>query len=140
MGEEFYSVIKLVTGEEIFALVSIDENDGDPVLIMQNPVTMKLTRTAKGSMLRVKPWMEIATDDFFIIKLDKVITITEVTDENIIEFYNRYLEDEDDDSELLLPQNSSVNKSELTKGMGYIGSVEEARKILEKIYKDLKES
>ena len=26
MGEEFYSIIKLITGEEIFALVSIEEN------------------------------------------------------------------------------------------------------------------
>ena len=25
MGDEFYSVIKLVTGEEIFSLVSVDE-------------------------------------------------------------------------------------------------------------------
>jgi len=135
MGEEFYSVIKLVTGEEIFALVSIDENDGDPVLIMQNPVTMKLTRTAKGSMLRVKPWMEIATDDFFIVKLDRIITMTEVKDSNMIEFYNSYLEDEDTDEE-----DFSSKNVKLTNKMGYISSVEEAREILEKIYKGIKES
>ena len=29
MGEEFYATLKLITGEEIFALVSVDENDGD---------------------------------------------------------------------------------------------------------------
>ena len=29
MGDEFYSSIKLVSGEEIFSLVSIDENDGE---------------------------------------------------------------------------------------------------------------
>ena len=32
MGEEFHGVIKLVTGEEIFATISIDENDGDQLL------------------------------------------------------------------------------------------------------------
>ena len=32
MEEEFYAVIKLVSGEEIVSLVSKDElNDGDPV-------------------------------------------------------------------------------------------------------------
>ena len=86
MGEEFYSVIKLTTGEEIFALVSIDENDGDPLLvILQNPVTMKMTRSSVAGFmtLRVKPWMEIPDDDFFIVKLDKIITMTEVKDENL---------------------------------------------------------
>ena len=33
MGEEFYAALKLITGEEIFALVSVDENDGDLSLI-----------------------------------------------------------------------------------------------------------
>ena len=42
MGEEFYSIIKLVSGEEVFSLVSVDENDGDPLLILQNPIIMKL--------------------------------------------------------------------------------------------------
>ena len=51
MGDEFYSVIKLTTGEEIFALVSIDENDGDPLLVMQNPVTMKMSRSSSAILL-----------------------------------------------------------------------------------------
>ena len=41
MGDEFHAVLKLVTGEEIFALVSVDENDGDPIIMLSNPVIMK---------------------------------------------------------------------------------------------------
>ena len=29
MGDEFHAVLKLITGDEIFSLVSVDENDGD---------------------------------------------------------------------------------------------------------------
>jgi hypothetical protein len=29
MGDEFYAIIKLISGEEVLSLVSIDENDGD---------------------------------------------------------------------------------------------------------------
>ncbi len=68
--------------------------------------------------------------------------MTEVNDENIIDFYNRYLEEDDDDYESL-PQNSSAGKAEVTKNMGYVSSVEDARKTLERIYnsnKDLKDS
>ena len=131
MGDEFYSVIKLTTGEEIFALVSIDENDGDPLLVMQNPVTMKMTRSSRGMTLRVKPWMEIPDDDFFIVKLDKIVTMTEVKDESMIEFYNSYLE-EDSTEDL---SNPSSHKTKLTNKMGYVSTVEEAREMLENLYK-----
>ena len=131
MGDEFYSVIKLTTGEEIFALVSIDENDGDPLLVMQNPVTMKMTRSSRGMSLRVKPWMEIPDDDFFIVRLDKIITMTEVKDESMIEFYNSYLE-EDSTEDL---SNPSSHKTKLTNKMGYVSTVEEAREMLENLYK-----
>jgi hypothetical protein len=138
MGEEFYSVIKLTTGEEIFALVSIDDNDGDPLLVMQNPVTMKMSRSSRGMTLRVKPWMEIPDDDFFIVKLDKIITMTEVKDESMIEFYNGYLE-EGSTEDLNDP---SSHKTKLTNKMGYVSTVEEAREMLENLYKlkDNKES
>ena len=86
MGEEFYSSIKLTTGEEIFSLVCIDENDGDPVLVLQNPVVMKMISTGGSYGIKIKPWMSIPGDDFFIIKLDKIITMTEVKDESMIEF------------------------------------------------------
>ena len=143
MGEEFYSSIKLITGEEIFALVCLDENDGDPVLVLQNPVMMKVISTGGTYGVKVKPWMQIPGDDFFIIKLDKIITMTEITDTNVIEFYNRYIEDDDDDMPLSQNSSSTSGKAEVTKNMGYVSSVEDARKTLEKIYKsnkDLKDS
>ena len=42
MGDEFYAAIKLISGEEIFSLISVDENNGDPIIILQNPVIMKV--------------------------------------------------------------------------------------------------
>ena len=55
MGEEFYAALKLVTGEEIFSLVCIDENDGDPIIILQNPVIMKINSNHIGTYVKVKP-------------------------------------------------------------------------------------
>ena len=36
MGEEFYAIIKLVSGEEIMSLISVDEEYEDPIVILQN--------------------------------------------------------------------------------------------------------
>ncbi len=135
MGEEFHAVIKLVTGEEIFALVSVDENDGDPILLLMNPVVMKVMRNHVGQYVKVKPWMEIPTDDLFVIKYDKIITMTEVKEEETIKFYNRYLNDDDVDFE-------DDGKTKISDKMGYISTVDDAREMLENLYKlkDNKES
>jgi len=137
MGEEFYSVLKLTTGEEIFSLISIDENDGDPIVLLQNPVIIKTINTLNGSFIKVKPWMEIPDDDFFIIKPDNIVTMTEVNDSSMIDIYNNYLEDSD---ETLSENFNDNNQTKITDKMGYVSSVEEARKNLEKIFKGIKES
>jgi hypothetical protein len=134
MGEEFYAAIKLVTGEEIFSLICVDDNDGDPIVILQNPVIMKVVTNHIGKYVKVKPWMEVPTDDFFIVKYDKIVTMTEVKESQMITFYERYINDEDVDIEL-------DGKVQISNKMGYISSVEDARKTLESIFrKDLKDN
>jgi hypothetical protein len=134
MGEEFYAIIKLISGEEILSLVMVDENDGDPIIVLQNPVTMKAFHTHHGTHIKVKPWMELSDDDFFMIKLDKVITMTETKDKKIINIYNDYITD-DDSIDVYNPSGQVKPSSK----MGYISSVEDARKKLEKLFKGLKE-
>ena len=97
MGEEFHAVIKLVTGEEIFSLVCVDENDGDPIILLMNPVIMKVMRNHVGQYVKVKPWMEIASDSMYVVKYDKIVTMTEVKETKMIEFYDKYLNEEDTD-------------------------------------------
>ena len=133
MGEEFHAVIKLVTGEEIFALVSVDENDGDPILLLMNPVVMKVMRNHVGQYVKVKPWMEIPTDDLFVIKYDKIITMTEVKEDKVIQFYEKYLNEEDTDFD-------DDGRTKITDKMGYISSVEDARKTLEKLYNSIEDT
>jgi hypothetical protein len=130
MGEEFYCILKLVSSEEILSLVSIDENDGDPIIILQNPVVMKaVTSSSDLSYVKIKPWMEISDDDVFFIKLDKVITMTETTDKKLIELYEYYVND--NSIEVYKPHGQVSLDSE----MGYIDSVKDARKKLEDLFK-----
>ena len=97
MGEEFHSIIKLITGEEIFSLVSVDENDGDPIIMLQNPVIMQIKSNHIGQYVKIRPWLMIPTDDLFIIRHDRIVTMTEIKDEQMIEFYDRYLNEKDVD-------------------------------------------
>lgn len=128
MGEEFYAAIKLITGEEVFSLVCVDENDGDPILLLMNPVIMKIMKNHIGQYVKVKPWIEMAKDDFYVIKYDKIITMTEVKSGQMIEFYTRYLNDDDIDWE-------EDGRTNISDKMGYVSSVDKARELLEKLYK-----
>ncbi len=132
MEEEFYAIIKLISGEEIFSLVSIDENDGDSIVIMQSPVTMKSFNHHGTSLMKIKPWIELSTDDIFVIKYDRIITMTETKDQRIINVYNRYLSDEENDVNPL--DNKLTSKVNISERMGYLNSVEESRKKLEDIF------
>ena len=90
--------------------------------------------------------MEMASDDFFIVKPDRLITITETKDQRLIEIYNNYIEDEDTIDTFHNPMENinqkSSGKVKPSQKMGYITTVEEARKKLEDLYKlkDNKES
>ena len=132
MGEEFVAVIKLISGEEVLASVCIDETGEEPIIIAHTPVTMKMI--SNGRYVKIKPWMELADDDMFIFKTDKIITMSEVKDQKVIKLYERYIEEsnEEDDMTKLLPSSGEVKPDEK---MGYISSVEEARQKLEEVWK-----
>ena len=137
MGEEFYAIIKLVSGEEVFSLIMVDDEQENPIIIMQNPVIIKMLHSPQGSFIKVKPWMELSDEDFFMIRLDKVLTMTESTNEKLIEIYDNYISD--DESEVEMVSNGKVKPDSK---MGYVSTVEDARKHLETLYKlkDTKES
>ena len=129
MGEEFHAALKLITGEEIFALVSVDENDGDSIIMLSNPVIMKMMQSPAGQYVKVKPWLELPDQDLFLIKYDKIITMSEVTDKQMIKFYTRYLNEDDIDIEV-------DGKVSLNDKMGLLTTVDDARKSLESIFKN----
>ena len=137
MGEEFYAIIKLVSGEEVFSLIMVDDEEEDPIIIMQNPIIIKMLHSPQGSFIKIKPWMELSEEDFFMIRLDKVLTMTESTNEKLIEVYNDYISD-DSSSEIEMSSDGRVKPDSK---MGYVSTVEDARKNLEDIFnKETKES
>ena len=129
MGEEFHAVLKLITGEEIFSLVSVDENDGDSIIMLSNPVIMKMMQSPVGHYVKVKPWLELPDQDLFLIKYDKIVTMSEVTDKQMIKFYTRYLNEDDIDIEI-------DGQVSLNNKMGFLTTVDDARKSLENIFKN----
>ena len=141
MGDEFYAIIKLVSGEEIFSMVCTDTNDEDTILLLHHPVIMNMIQSSRGSFIKVTPWMEMTDDDMFAVKLDKIITMTETNDKKLIQVYKHYIDDIDSENDsMTLDMYKSGGKVNISNKMGYISSVEEARDSLEKIFNINKEN
>jgi hypothetical protein len=134
MEDDFYAVIKLVSGEEIFSVVCPSEEEGRIMLILHNPVTIEVVVMKQIGMqgYKIDPWLKFADDDTFLLDMEKVLTISEVRDPETIEMYHKFLKQK---------QNKD-SKNPLTPEMGYLSSVSEARKKLEKLYRaqDIKDS
>ena len=135
MGEEFYSILKLVSGEEVFALVCVDETEDEPILILHNPIIMKpLSPLGTINYVKVTPWMEMSDEDMFVLRMDKVITMTECKDKKLISIYKQYVEESEEGS--LGVFKPTDNKVKLNSQLGFISSVEKKRESLEKLFKE----
>ena len=95
---------------------------------------MKMINAIEGSMIKLNTWLNVPGDDPVVIKWDKVVTMTEIKDKAIISIYNNYLEDEKFYITKVGSADNNV-KNKLTDKMGYISTVNDARKYLEGIYK-----
>jgi len=127
MEEEFFAAIKLTTGEELLAKVCyMNEED---TLLVDNPMVVKKIVQKRGGLaiegFHLKEWMTATYDNLFIIKMNQVVTITEL-DKKIEVFYLQHLQQDDNPIQ-------NIEKG-LTRQMGYLGSVQETKKLLENIY------
>ena len=126
MGDDFYATIKLKCGEEIFCKTSATVEEDRTLLLLSNPITIEeivIRGTVTG--YKVEPWLKTTEEDLLIINMDDVLTMTENNNIDMIMYYEDYLR-----------KNNKENKSDLSREMGYISSVKDAKKTLEKLYKN----
>ena len=104
-----------------------------PTLDPYNPLVMKIVQSPKGGFIKVRRWIELSTEDIFMMRMDRILTMSECTDDKLIQIYNNYVETEDDDPEIGIFK--PTGKVRPYSKMGYIASVEDARKKFEVLFK-----
>jgi hypothetical protein len=129
--DDFYATIKLKTGEEIFCKLLPSEEDDEILLLISNPVVISEINSRGNKVgYKLESWLKTTNDDMFIINIDDTLTVSESYDLDMILMYQSFIRKKSN--------NTSINqKSNLTRKMGYISTVDEAKSLLEKIYKEL---
>ena len=122
-------LLKLTNGEDVIANV---DTTNPKLYHLYNPLVMKMITGKTGGIVKVRKWMELADDDMFVMTFDKILTMSECKDDKIIAIYNNYVSNElNDDIEVYNPG----GQVKLDSKMGYISSVEDARKKFEQLFK-----
>jgi len=126
--DDFYATVKLKTGEEIFCKLAASEEEDKTMLIISNPIVISEIKNRTGLVgYKIEPWLKTTTDDMFILNIDDVLTLSESSDIEMIMMYQSYL------------RQSNIEKdsqAKLNRRMGYISNVNDAKEILEKLYKN----
>ena len=123
---EFLGAIKLITGEELLAKVThVFDEDGD-YIIVEDPIEVEEVTLGKKQGAKINPWMKFSNENTFIIPKEKVITVVECGPEVAI-FYSLSLRK--------LHRSMDDLKLSGSTELGRIGSVDECRDLLEKLFK-----
>ena len=125
--DDFYATLKLKTGEEIFCKVAASEEEDRTLLIVTNPIIVSELKGRTGVVgYKLEPWLKTTTEDMFILNVEDVLTMSESSDIEMIMMYQNYIRQSTTDG----------NQSKLSRKMGYLANVNDAKEILEKLYKN----
>ena len=125
--EDFYATVKLKTGEEIFCKVAASEEEDRTMLIVTNPIIVSEIKGRTGIVgYKLEPWLKTTTEDMFILNVEDVLTLSESSDIDMIVMYQNYVRQSTKDG----------NHSKINRRMGYLANVNDAKEILEKLYKN----
>ena len=126
--EDFYATLKLKTGEEIFAKVAASEEDDRTFLLVTNPIIVNEIKSRQGIVgYKLEPWLKTTTEDMFVLNIEDVLTMSESSDIVMIMMYQSYVRK---------LNKSQGNSCKLDRKMGYISNVNDAKEILEKLFKN----
>ena len=132
MSDKFLAVVKLKTGEEVIAKVELSpELD---VVSLDCPAMIghsSFSRKPGISVIKIEPWIKTGRERTYIVEMNNIITTCEVSDKDVIKAYNRFVKAYYETE----PPKEKPNPK-MTKEMGYISNVKDARKSLENIFKN----
>jgi hypothetical protein len=132
MSDKFLAVVKLKTSEEVIAQIEMS-SQGD-VMSLDYPAMVgesSFTKRPGVSIIKIEPWIKTGREKTYIVEMSNIITICEISDKDVIKAYNNFVK-------AYYESESPFQKSKpkMTKEMGYISNVKDARKSLEDIFKN----
>jgi hypothetical protein len=125
LEEDFYSTVKLKTGEEIFAKVMASKDENKTMLLLNSPITVTELKNRRGlNGYKIEPWLKTTKNTLLIIDTNDVLALSENNDIEMISMYEQFNQ---------FGNNEPVKKTASRK-MGYLSNVNDAKESLENLF------
>ena len=133
--EEFHAVFKLLSGDEVLGKTILTEDNGETLAFVQDPVCVEIfnkdikdeNKVMRG--MAFNKWMQLAEEEFYIIREKDIIAVASMNKDVMI-MYNAFITGTEVSEERRKQAEIAIKNQQ-----GYIGNIEDARKLFEKIYK-----
>ena len=133
---EFYGVAKLSSGDEVMGVMIATKEEGQTLVFVQDPATPKEAPMKRGDevglAIGLVKWMMWSDEEFFILREKDIVTVASMSKE-ITVMYEAFILGEDISNKKISRSQTNVKDA-----AGYVGKIDEARKMFEKIYKENK--
>ena len=127
--DDFYATLKFKSGEEIFCKVASTEEEDETLLIVSHPVVITEIKGRVGLVgYKLEPWLKTSTEDMFLISMNDILTMSESSDVEMMTMHQQFMRKNN------MPGDGS-SKYKLDRKLGYISTINDAKDILEKLYK-----
>ena len=137
--EEFYGIFKLLNGEEILAKSVLTDDNGETLCFLQDTVVIEIFNKELGENKLMRGigfhrWMQLSDEEFIIIREKDVIAVASMSKEVVL-MYETYLStNEGNETEEEKKVRISRRRAKINEASGYLGKIDEARALFEKIY------
>ena len=99
------------------------------MLLVSNPIIVHEVKGRVGIVgYKIEPWLKTTTEDIFLINMNDIFTMSESNDLEMIAMHQNFVKNNNLSSD-------GSSKYKLDRKMGYIANINDAKSILEKIYK-----
>ena len=133
--EEFHAVFKLLSGDEVLGKTILTEDNGETLAFIQDPVCVEIFNKDikdENKVLRgmaFNKWMQLAEEEFYIIREKDIIAVASMNKDVMI-MYDSFITGRELSEERKRQAEIAIKNQQ-----GYIGNIEDARKLFEKLFK-----
>ena len=126
-----YAILKLVTGEEIFAQIEEFEEESEELILMDPCIIREVPNNRKGpfAFYKIDPWLELSKEHIFCIKMKHIVYWSRTSDKEKISTYKRWLKTINKKNE------TNAGRVGISTSLGLICTVTQTRESLENLFK-----
>tara|TARA_B100001996_G_scaffold234201_1_gene180788 strand:+ start:117 stop:572 length:456 start_codon:yes stop_codon:yes gene_type:complete len=139
--EEFYGIFKLINGEEVLGKSVLTTEKDESLVFIQDPVSIQVIEKNMGENKLMRgigfhKWMQLSDEEFFILREKDIVAVASMSKEVILMYETFLSTDGGLETNEEKVKRQQRRRADIKEVPGYLGKVNEARAVFERLYKE----